>query len=91
MAEEPEITTVSEKGQVVIPQELRRQLGIKPKSKFLIFGRGDTIIMKRLQLPDVKQEWEKLFKAIDKKGLKITEEKIREEVQKYRRDKRKRK
>ncbi len=88
MTEEPEITTVSEKGQVVIPQDLRKQLGIKPKTKLLVFGRGDTIIMKRLHLLDVKKEWEELLKAIDRKGLRITEEKVREEVQAYRKEKR---
>ena len=32
--EEPEVTTISEKGQVVIPQSIRKELGIKPKNKF---------------------------------------------------------
>jgi len=57
MTEEPEVTTISEKGQVVIPQSIRKELGIKPKTKFLVFGRGDIVIMKRLELPDVKKEW----------------------------------
>ena len=48
MTLEPEVTTVSDKGQVVIPQALRKELGIKPKTKLLVFGRGDTMIMKSL-------------------------------------------
>lgn len=76
MVAEPEVTTVSEKGQVVIPQSIRKELGIKPKTKFLVYGRGDTIIMKKLELPDLKKEWEGIFKMMDKKELKMSTEEI---------------
>jgi AbrB family looped-hinge helix DNA binding protein len=76
MTEEPEVTTISEKGQVVIPQSIRKQLGIKPKNKFLVYGRGDTIIMKKLELPSLKKEWDDIFKLMDKKELKRSEEEI---------------
>lgn len=76
MTEEPEVTTISEKGQAVIPQSIRKQLGIKPKNKFLVYGRGDTIIMKKLELPSLKKEWDDIFKLMDKKELKRSEEEI---------------
>ena len=79
-AEEPEVTTISEKGQVVIPQSIRKELGIKPKNKFLVYGRGDTIIMKKLELPSLKKEWEDIFKMMDKKELKISDEEIQKEI-----------
>jgi len=78
--EEPEVTTISEKGQVVIPQSIRKELGIKPKNKFLVYGRGDTIIMKKLELPSLKKEWEDIFEMMDKKALKISDEEIQKEV-----------
>jgi AbrB family looped-hinge helix DNA binding protein len=78
--EEPEVTTISEKGQVVIPQSIRKELGIKPKNKFLVYGRGDTIIMKKLELPSLKQEWDDIFKLMDKKAIKISDEEIQKEV-----------
>jgi AbrB family looped-hinge helix DNA binding protein len=80
MSEEPQVTTISEKGQVVIPQSIRKELKIKPRTKFLVFGKGDTVIMKKLELPDMKKEWNEIFKAMDKKNLKISEEEIQEEV-----------
>jgi AbrB family looped-hinge helix DNA binding protein len=80
MTKEPEVTTISEKGQVVIPQSIRKELGIKPRTKFLVFGRGDTVIMKRLELPDVKKEWDDIFRMMDKKGLKLSEEEIQKEI-----------
>ena len=33
-------TTVSERGQIVIPAEARREMGLEPGAKLLIFGRG---------------------------------------------------
>jgi AbrB family looped-hinge helix DNA binding protein len=80
MTEELEVTTMSEKGQVVIPQSIRKELGIKPKTKFLVYGRGDTVIMKKLELPDLKKEWEDIFKLMDKKELKMSDKEIQKEI-----------
>lgn len=90
MTEEAEVTTISEKGQVVIPRSIRKELGIKPKTKFLVYGKGDTVIMKRLNLPDMKKEWEDLFKMMDKKELKLSDEEIQEEIVVARKEKSKR-
>lgn len=78
--QEPEVTTISEKGQVVIPQSIRKELGIKPKNKFLVYGRGDTIILKKLELPSLKKEWDDIFKLMDKKALKKSDEEIQKEI-----------
>jgi len=80
MSEEPQVTTISEKGQIVIPQSIRKELGIKPKTKFLVYGKGDTVIMKKLELPDMKKEWNEIFKIMDKKNLKLDESEIQKEV-----------
>ena len=80
MTEEPEVTTISERGQVVIPLSIRKELGIKPKNKFLVYGRGDTIIMKKLELPSLKREWDDIFKLMDKKELKLSDEDIEREI-----------
>jgi AbrB family looped-hinge helix DNA binding protein len=79
-AEEPEITTISEKGQVVIPQSIRKELGIKPKNKFLVYGKGDTIVMKKLDLPDLKKEWDDIFKLMDQKEISLSDEQVQKEV-----------
>jgi len=86
MTEELEVTTMSEKGQVVIPQSIRKELGIKPKTKFLVYGRGDTVIMKKLELPDLKKEWEDIFKLMDKKELKISDKEIEKEIAEARKE-----
>ena len=80
MSEDPQVTTISEKGQIVIPQSIRKELGIKPKTKFLVYGKGDTVIMKKLDLPDMKKEWNEIFKAMDKKKLTLSESEIQNEI-----------
>lgn len=88
MTEELEVTTMSEKGQVVIPQSIRKELGIKPKTKFLVYGRGDTVIMKKLELPNLKKEWEDIFNLMDKKELKIPDKEIQKEIAEARKENR---
>ena len=89
MTEEPQVTTISQKGQVVIPQSIRKQMGIKAKNKFLVYGKGDTIIMKKLEIPDLKKEWDSIFKMMDKKELKISDEEIEEEIRQSRKKRQK--
>lgn len=49
--ERTEITSMSSKGQIVIPQALREKLKLKEGERFVIFGQEDTIILKKMSLP----------------------------------------
>ena len=73
MAKDVQMTTASEKGQVVIPQDIRDELGIESGTKFAVYGKGDTIIFKRIEIPTAK-DFEKLAafgrKFAKKKGIK---------------------
>ena len=89
--EKPDITVVSGKGQVVIPQAIREKLGIKPKTKLLVYGYQDAVIMKKLEIPDVVKDLEKIYKRIDKRIAKygeLSEKEIQAEIEKYRAEKR---
>ena len=70
---EVQVTTTSPKGRVVIPQEIREGMRIEAGTKFAVYGRGDTIIFKRLELPTVK-DFEQLARFgsefARKKGIK---------------------
>ena len=61
---EVEMTRVSEKGQVVIPSALRNQMKIKKSDQFLVFGEGNTIILKKIEKPAVKKTFDEVAKPI---------------------------
>ena len=61
-------------------ESINKELEIKPKNKFLVYGRGDIIIMKKLELPSSKEECEDIFKLMNKKALKISDEEIQKEI-----------
>jgi len=84
MAQETEITTMSKKGQIVIPQKIRKNLKIKPRTKFAVYVKNDMIIMKAFELPNLDKEWSEIFSIADKKNLKISEKEVYDEVRSYR-------
>lgn len=91
--EEPDVTIVSDKGQVVIPAYLRNKMGIKPRSKLLVYSVEDTIILKKLTLPDIRKEMQDIWKEIDKKIAQygeMSEEQIQAAIEKYRKEKKNR-
>ena len=88
MAQETEITTMSKKGQIVIPQKIRKNLKIKPRTKFAVYAKNDMIIMKAFEVPNLEKEWSEIFRIADKKILKISEKAVYDEIQSYRAGKR---
>ena len=48
-------TTLSSKGQVVIPEEIRVRLGLKAGAQFVVVGDRDTVILKVLDPPSLKE------------------------------------
>lgn len=88
MTQETEITTMSKKGQIVIPQKIRKSLKIKPRTKFAVYAKNDMIIMKAFEPPDLEKEWSEIFGMTDKKNLKISDKEVYDEIQSYRAGKR---
>ena len=67
MNEEPEIAIVGTKGQIVIPQRLRKELAIKPNTKLCVYRRDDKLVIVKLQLPALTGPKD-YFKEIDEKN-----------------------
>ena len=67
------IITASMKGQIVIPQDIRDELDIKPGTKFAVYGKNDTVVLKKIATPTIA-DFEKLVdfgtKFAKKKGIK---------------------
>ena len=64
-----EITSMSTKGQVVIPAGMRRKLHIKGGSKLIVVQDGENILLKPILPPDMNE-----FNEIIKMGDQIREE-----------------
>lgn len=56
-------TKLSSKGQVVIPEEVRRTLGLNEGDQFLVIGQGDAVILKTITPPKIEEFQELLSKA----------------------------
>jgi len=68
-----EITKIGERGQVVIPQSFRDDMGIQQGDKFIVLERGDMIILKKLKSPteeDVNKMFNKAQEHAKKHNLK---------------------
>ena len=82
------VTTVNTKGQVAIPQALREKLDITPKTKLLVYGKDNRIIIEKIDPTDLEKKWDEIFAMIDKKkGLKLSEVEIQQEIDAYRAEK----
>jgi len=84
---EQEVAVIGERGQVVIPKEVRVRLGLKPKTKLLVVREGDAVIMKKLDLEQERRELKALFKKVDKRIEKygeMTEGEIDQIIHDYR-------
>ncbi|MGZ3810041.1 MAG: AbrB/MazE/SpoVT family DNA-binding domain-containing protein [Bacteriovorax sp.] len=66
-------TKMSSKGQVVIPEDIRKRLNLKVGAQFVVVGEKDVVIFKSLSQPSM-EEFDKLItearKQAKKAGLK---------------------
>jgi AbrB family looped-hinge helix DNA binding protein len=66
-------TRMSSKGQVVIPEEIRKSLNLTEGNQFVVLGEKDVIILKVVTPPSLKDFHHLIFKArteAKKSGLK---------------------
>jgi AbrB family looped-hinge helix DNA binding protein len=47
-------TKLSSKGQVVIPEDIRKQLGLETGAQFIVMGEDDVVILKAISPPSRK-------------------------------------
>lgn len=66
-------TKMSSKGQVVIPENIRKNLNLKAGAQFVVVGDKDVVILKSISLPSIDEFDELIAKAREdgkKAGLK---------------------
>ena len=89
--EKAELTILSEKGQVVIPAKIRLSMGLKPKTKFLVYECDDSVILKKLEEPDLSKELEAVYRRVDEQIAKygeLSNDEINQVILEHRRRKR---
>jgi AbrB family looped-hinge helix DNA binding protein len=81
-----EIITLSSKGQFVIPRDIREEMGLNQKDRFLLLHDKDNIILKKIKKEEVKEEMNMILKGfsdtIKQKGIRKSD--IEEEIRKER-------
>ena len=56
-------TKMSSKGQIVIPEEIRKALHLKTGAKFVVIGEGDVVVLKAISPPSSTEFNELILKA----------------------------
>ena len=84
------LTKMSTKGQVVIPKPMREELDMGDGDVFVVFGRADTIVLRRVDIP-TEEEFEELMRwgreFATRRG--ITREDVQKAIDEVREEKRK--
>ncbi|MDD5650337.1 MAG: AbrB/MazE/SpoVT family DNA-binding domain-containing protein [Candidatus Nanoarchaeia archaeon] len=65
-----EFTRLSSKGQIVIPQDIRKDMELKTGTPFAVIEQKGSILLKKIEMPKIKS-WEeatKPFKEAAKKA-----------------------
>jgi AbrB family looped-hinge helix DNA binding protein len=47
-------TRMSSKGQIVIPETIRKRLNLNAGAQFIVVGEGDVVILKAISIPDME-------------------------------------
>ena len=82
-----EVTSLSTKGQIVIPREIREKLGLEPGTKLIVIQEGDNILLKPITLPK-KEQFKKLISLGDKvrNKLGLTKDDVKRAIEKVRKE-----
>jgi len=62
---------MSSKGQVVIPEDIRKQLNLKKGSQFVVLGEKDVVILKNISPPSIN-EFDKIDGFVKNQNLEIS-------------------
>jgi len=79
---EVELTRISEKGQVVIPSSLRKEMGIKRSDRFLVFGEDGTVVLKKIEDTALKESFDEIAAPLRKaaKQLGLTKADVKKAI-----------
>ena len=73
MSEKVEMGTMSSRGQIAIPADIREDMGLKEGSKVLFFLSDDTLLVKKVTTASFAEITKPLKEAVKKSGFKENE------------------
>jgi len=79
---ETEFVKMSPKGQLVVPQDIREAEDFEPGDRFIAMSLKEGVLFKKVEMPNVKAEFKKLSKEIQKqfKKQKVNSKDVSEAV-----------
>lgn len=66
-----DVVKVSPKGQIVIPKEIRKRLGVVSGEKLLVMSRDKEILLKKLEKLSIEEIGEKIERTAEEKGIDV--------------------
>ncbi len=66
---EADITNLSSRGQIVIPQGIRKKLKLEEGDKFIVTSEEDTILLKKLDFKDFDKLLKKTREFVKKRNI----------------------
>ena len=83
--EQLEVTKLSSKGQVVLPQTIRRKLHLEEGERFMVFCDKDSVILKKIEQP-VMERFKELLKEsrVYAKKAGLTQADVKEAIRRVR-------
>lgn len=83
-----EVTSLSTRGQVVIPNDIRENMNLEPGTKMIIIQEGDNILLKPVKAPKMSQ-FEKIIALgeIARKELNLKESDVDKAIKNVRKRK----
>tara|TARA_Y100000034_G_scaffold73134_1_gene88102 strand:- start:429 stop:704 length:276 start_codon:yes stop_codon:yes gene_type:complete len=69
------LTKLSPNGQVVIPSEIRKEAGLKPSTKFIVFNQNGNILLKQIRIETLSKDM-KLLEDIQRSEEQVSQGKV---------------
>ncbi|GAA0262532.1 AbrB/MazE/SpoVT family DNA-binding domain-containing protein [Halobacterium noricense] len=71
--DDPEVTTVTSKGQITIPSRLREQFGLEKGTKLMVVPTDYGLVLKKLELPSVEEFQQRVEERSEEVDLSMDE------------------
>lgn len=65
MSDGTDLVKMSDKGQLVVPQDIRENLNLFPGERFIAFAVQDGVLFKKVDIPKVKLDFNSLAKEVE--------------------------